>query len=296
MSASNAAATEEGTTELTIAAHSGDDALRGEAERCKLSRSLLAALGVSVGEQVRLGPRGTCGTFDCGLFTVAGACDRRATALVDDAGLDRLGIRDGTEGVALPFAVHPEYDTREAAADADEYVETLRERARADLVACAPHGGWIEHPTDEQAARVADALGATEWSCAGYNDVGGAYDRWHVTSTALHPRSFPKLGRIVDRGFAHAVSFHGFSGSGVAVGGGAPASLKVEVRDAIAAETGHDAYLADADGAYAGDSPENVVNRLTAAGNGVQIEQSPAVRGDWAAVADAVASVYADQV
>lgn len=297
MTASNASGKNgDGTTELTIAAHAGDGDLSGEAERCKLPRSLLADLDVRVGEQVRLGPRGNSGDYDCGLFTVAGTCDRRETALVDDAGLDRLGVRDGTRGVAYPYAVSPTYDTREAAADADEYVEILRERSRADLVVCAPHGGWIEHPTDAQADRVADALGATEWSCAGYNDGGGAYDRWHVTSTALHPRSFPELAGIADGGFAHAVSFHGFSGSGVAVGGGAPDSLKIEVRDAVAAETGHDAYLAAEDGAYGGGSAENVVNWLTADGNGVQIEQSTAARGDWAAVADAVAGVYAGRV
>jgi phage replication-related protein YjqB (UPF0714/DUF867 family) len=284
------------TTELTIAAHAGDGDLYGEAERCKLSRSLLGDLDVRVGEQVRLGPRGNSGDYECGLFTVVGTCDRRETALVDDTGLDRLGVRDGTGGVGYPFAVSPTCDTREAAADADECVEILRERSCADLVACAPHGGWIEHPTDEQAARVADALGATEWSCAGYNDGGGAYDRWHVTSTALHPRSFPGLAGIADRGFAHAVSFHGFSGDGVAVGGGAPDSLKAEVRDAVAAETGRDATLADENGAYGGDSAENVVNWLTEDGNGVQIEQSAAARDDWAAVADAVAGVFADRV
>ena len=296
VTASNATAKKDDTTKLTIAAHSGDGDLYGEAERCKLSRSLLTDLDARVGEQVRLGPRGNSGDYDCGLFTVVGTCDRRETALVDDAGLDRLGVRDGTKGVAYPYAVSPTCDTREAAADADEYVEILREGSRADLVACAPHGGWIEHPTDEQAARVADALGGTEWSCVGYNDGGGAYDRWHVTSTALHRRSFPALAGIADRGFAHAVSFHGFSKRGVAVGGGAPDSLKAEVRDAIDAETGHDAYLADEDGAYGGDSPENVVNWLTEDGNGVQIEQSAAVREDWAAVADAVAGVFADRV
>jgi len=45
---------------------------------------------------------------------------------------------------------------------------------------------------------------------------------------------------------------------------------------------------------YSGDSPKNIVNRITARGaNGVQIEQSAEARNDfWQPIADAVASVY----
>ena len=49
---------------------------------------------------------------------------------------------------------------------------------------------------------------------------------------------------------------------------------------------------------YDGDSARNIVNRLTAGGaNGVQIEQSLDARnGFWKPIADAVASVYREQL
>lgn len=49
---------------------------------------------------------------------------------------------------------------------------------------------------------------------------------------------------------------------------------------------------------YDGDSVRNIVNRLTAGGaNGVQIEQSLEARnGFWKVIADAVASVYSEQL
>jgi hypothetical protein len=47
------------------------------------------------------------------------------------------------------------------------------------------------------------------------------------------------------------------------------------------------------DGPYGGTSPDNFVNWLTAAGNGVQIEQPYGARRDYGqAIADAVASVF----
>lgn len=211
--------------------------------------------------------------------------------------LERLDLTHRDDGIARRYAPHPTYETRAAAKANDEYVEILRDDGRrSDLVLCAAHGGWIERKTDQQAAYVADALEATEWSCVGYNSDCGAYDRWHVTSTDIDRRSFPGLGRIADRGFAHAVSFHGFSNDGIAVGGGASESLKRRVRDAIDDATGGRYDVSTVTGGeYAGDSPENFVNWLTADRNGVQLEQGWDVRvDDWQPVAEAVIEVYRD--
>lgn len=262
-----------------------------DGEYCTLGADVLDELDATVGEQVRVRCDGQ--GLESGLYTVVETDPTDGVVGVAPRGLERLGFEDGASGVVRAWGPHPRYDTRAAAEANDELVELLDDRG-ADLVACAPHGGRIEHPTHEQSATVAESLGTTGWSCVGYNDGGGAYDRWHVTSTALSRRSFPGLDRIGDRSFEYAVSFHGFSQDGVAVGGRAPASLKRDVRDAIrsAVGGGYDVSLADGDGAYAGTAPENVVNWL-ADGNGVQIEQGQGVRDDHAQdVADAVAGVF----
>ena len=56
--------------------------------------------------------------------------------------------------------------------------------------------------------------------------------------------------------------------------------------------------IATASENYDGDSPDNIVNRLTAGGtHGVQIEQSIEAReGFWKAIAHAVADVYAEEM
>lgn len=109
-------------------------------------------------------------------------------------GLDRLGLKNNSSGFVRTNGSHPGYGTRKKAEKHDEYVEILVDDGeQSDLVACAAHGSWIEYRTDDQAAHVADALGVTEWSCMGYNNGGGAYDRWHITSTDIDRRSFPKF-------------------------------------------------------------------------------------------------------
>jgi phage replication-related protein YjqB (UPF0714/DUF867 family) len=263
------------TTEATIERDNGDRTLRTDAERCAVAAGLLGDLDAVVGEQIRVGADRA--DHDSALYTVVDDGAPRDVVEMGNGGLDRLGAKNKAAGTAGGYAPHPDYETRPAAAENDEFAEVLRDDGeQSALVACAPHGGWIKYPTDRQSAHVADALGAAEWSCAGYNSGGGAFDRWHVTSTAVDRRSFPKLDRIADRGFDHAVSFHGFSEDGIAVGGGAPRSLRAAVRDEIDAATDgrYDVPLADPGGAYAGNSPESFVNWLASDGDGVQIEQS----------------------
>jgi phage replication-related protein YjqB (UPF0714/DUF867 family) len=114
-----------------------------------------------------------------------------------------------------------------------------------------------------------------------------------------HPQaSFPLLNTIIDRGFTHAVAFHGFSEEGILIGGGASDSLKTQLKEAIDAAVNNQSSeckvtirIASAEDNFNGDSPENIVNRL-ANGKGIQIEQALAVRERcWAEIANAVASV-----
>ncbi|WP_139172773.1 poly-gamma-glutamate hydrolase family protein [Halopelagius longus] len=279
---------------ITVEKNNGDAVVRSDEERCNVSDAVLDEAGVSTGEQIRVRDEGGASKYTSGLYTVAGNCRRADTVEMGTDGLRRMAFDRGAAVSVRAGAPHPAYETRAEARANDEYVELLRDGG-SGLVACAPHGGYIEYRTDRQAARVAETLDATEWSCVGYNDGGGAYDRWHVGSTDIDRRSFPKLDEIADRGFDHAVSFHGFSTDAIAVGGGAPEPLRLAVRDAIDEATGgrYDVRLADEDGPYGGDSPENFVNWLTADGNGVQIEQSSDARSDdWDTIADAVAEVY----
>jgi phage replication-related protein YjqB (UPF0714/DUF867 family) len=181
---------------------------------------------------------------------------------------------------------------------ADECVERLVDDGNNDgLVIIAPHGGQIEFNTDPQAEAATAALQCSSWIVKGYKSNGSAYDAWHITSTQISPRSYPKLGLIAKRGFAYAVSFHGMHAGGVLIGGGAPQELKQMVREAILAELSDpdiQVEIADPNGYNSGHSATSIHNWLTDGGvGGIQIEQAPKVRNDhWQEVANAVVNLY----
>jgi phage replication-related protein YjqB (UPF0714/DUF867 family) len=192
--------------------------------------------------------------------------------------------------------------TDEEAEAANEFVERLvDDDNNLGLVVIAPHGGIIEVNTDRQAEAVTAALNCSSWICKGWKAGGGGYDRWHITSTKISPRSFPGLGLIASRGFAYSVAFHGMSSGGVLIGGAAPQELKEMVQAAILDELSDpdiDVVIAEPGDDNSGMSEENVTNWLTGDGfGGIQLEQSPAVRnGHWQEVADAVISVYSQLI
>lgn len=245
-------------------------------EHCRLPASLVDALGVAVGHQVRLGR-----DDKCALYTVVGVDD---AVVVSEAGRDRLG----TEG---PVWVDRSVHTPPDGPAAGSFVEAVIDGGD-HVVACAPHGGQMEEWTDEQAERLAADLGGTAWVCRGRWPDWEAFHRWHVTSNDIHPASFSELGRIADRGFDRAVSFHAWRREGVGIGGAAAQEVRVAVRNAIA-DVVDDAFPVElaSDPRYRGDSEENVVNWLTGDGaSGVQIEQGRAVReAHRYDIADAVA-------
>lgn len=258
-----------------------------------IDASVLARYGVSAGEQIRVSATDDAESYACVLDTVTNDLYRTGGWNAEDA-CDRLGVPTEADLAIEPFAPHPEYTTRDQAEEHDEFVEYLQEGS-SELVTTAPHGGRIEYQTERQSHRVAEQLDATDWGCIGFNSGGGAYDRWHITSTELSPRSFPKLDQIADREFTHGVSFHGFGEDGIAVGGGASQDLKQSVCQAIEDATDHryEVYIPPAGNRYAGTADENYVNWLAADGNGIQIEQSiDARREDWEVIADAVVSVF----
>lgn len=266
-------------------------------ERCSVDARALSLLGIGLGQQVRISFGG-----EFALFTVATTRKERTAALVrmGAKGLARLGATL----VSNPHVTLDPAVVRKGLTDGDaKAMGELAEIVQGDpngkfLVAIAPHGGNIEPGTDVQARRLAERLAdrrASSWICCGYKPGGGAYARWHITSTDAHAASFPGLSPLLSRGFSHAVAFHGFSQNEIVVGGGAPLAWKAKVKDAIAAVlggTGIAVRLASESDHYGGDSPKNVVNRLAPQG-GVQIEQPLAARQDHAvAIADAVAELY----
>lgn len=293
-----------GTYDASIQrARQGDQQdLIDHAEHCSADPRKLASVGAELGHQVRV--RRSADEY--ALFTVSEVCVETPDSVVrmGRRGRCRLGTDDEFSGVVDTLVTTSELTDEQARAQS-EFVERLQDNGhQRNLIVLAPHGGDIEPRTDEQAEHVAARLGSrrvSAWLCRGYQQGGGASSRWHITSDDIDPESFPALRSVFGRGFAHAVSFHGFipdgTHDGIVVGGAAPDALKDEVAAAICRAVAGSAIPVRTAGLgdpLGGGSARNIVNRITANGSGgVQIEQSPAARDGFApAIADAVADVY----
>jgi phage replication-related protein YjqB (UPF0714/DUF867 family) len=278
-------------------ARRSQEGIRKHREHCSADPERLAAIGRAVGQQVRI----TDSSDHVALYTVSEVRQEDPDNVVrmGPAGRRRLGASDEFAGVVDSRVPHPSISENRAESDG-EFIERLRDDGRQSrLIAIAPHGGEIERHTDQQAERVRSRLGvgrSSAWRCKGWNGDGGAFVRWHITSTDINAASFPRLSRVISRGFAYAVAFHGFDEPDILIGGTAPAALKEEIRCAVERATASsriEVRIAGPDERYGGDDPANIVNRLSAGGNGIQIEQSPGARSDhWRGIADAVAEVY----
>lgn len=269
-------------------------------EHCRATPRQLASIGRASGEQVRLRLEGR----EDFLFTVRDTESAKAILRLAEKALARLGAQAGQKLIVSNRVPHPKL-TAALAKQQGEFIERLTNRPEEDhLVAIAPHGGLIEKYTDKQAERVGTLLSVTCWRCRGYQTKGGAgaSARWHITSTDIHEASFPLLGKIIDRDFANAVSFHGFSQrdeeeapADILIGGGADDDWKLRMQELLMRALPKDIIveLAAPGSRLAGKSKRNIVNRLARKGNGIQLEQSMRARDKhWEAIADAVASVY----
>lgn len=274
-------------------------------EHCAVDPEHLRAIGREVGHQVRIEREGGLST----LFTVTETSDESSAGLVRMGKMGRAkfgsdaGALDEFSARVYANGPHPTL-SEEAAKQLGECVERADDDGAATgLLVLAPHGGGIEINTDKQAERLAAALTkpgkapVTSWRFKGYSLPGGpsAAARWHITSTETSEVSFPLLGKIAERKFDYAVSFHGMGREGVLIGGAASDDLKralqAEIQRALEG-TDLPVVLALPGDRIGGFSPRNIVNRYCE-GGGVQLEQSPRVRREhWQAVADAVARVY----
>jgi phage replication-related protein YjqB (UPF0714/DUF867 family) len=277
---------------------------------------LLDALGLSIGDQVRLHR----GEDDRALYTVAAAMtegdastvrmNRQARARLDIANTawakvgdygrgcpELLGISDLVDEV-FDAVADPVVVSDGSIAEARENGELVEDTAGdgSNLAILAPHGGEIEPHTAQQAAALHDQTGADAslWRAMGYRPDGGAFLRWHVPSYAISPASFPALSALLEDQYDYAVSFHGICTNGIRVGGGAPEGVKEHVVDAINYHLPTGAARAElANGRFSARDPDTVVNR--ASDNGVWIGQPVETREAHAdAVVDAVANAVED--
>jgi phage replication-related protein YjqB (UPF0714/DUF867 family) len=269
-------------------------------EHCSADPDQLATIGAEAGQQVRVRRTST----QYGLYTVSEErCENPENIVRMGAdGRLRLGTSSTFSGVVDSQVPHPTFTQRQAREN-NEFIERLSDnRVQAHLIALAPHGGDIEPHTDRQAERVRSRLGAaaaSSWRCKGWKDDGDPFDTWHITSTDIDERSFPRLAAVISRGFTHAVAFHGFKRNEILVGGTARPELKQDLRDRIATATAGSQIpvrIAEDGDPLGGVEARNLVNRITASRvNGIQIEQSSTARSDhWRAIADAVADFYLD--
>jgi phage replication-related protein YjqB (UPF0714/DUF867 family) len=287
------------TTSVKKAFDTQED-LKDHREHCAPAARVLASLGGGPRLQVRVHRNG-----EFALYTVSELLHETTDSVVrmglggrQRLQLEEEEVEDEFEGVLDTKVVDPVLCDKEAR-DAGELVERLDDDgSQTHLIAIAPHGGDIEEHTDEQAERVAKRLGpqlASAWRGKGWKPGGGAFVRWHITSTDLNPISFPLLNSVMSRPFAHAVAFHGFNDeTGVLIGGTAPAEAKERLRQAIqqVLPAGLDVRVAGPDELYGGDDPNNIVNRLSPCG-GIQIEQGSSPRDDHGCdIADAVADFF----
>jgi phage replication-related protein YjqB (UPF0714/DUF867 family) len=269
--------------------------LQGHREHCAPAARTLASLDSGPRRQVRIHRDG-----ELALYTVSELLHETTDPVVRMGlgGRQRLQAEGEFEGVLDTKVVDPELNDKDAR-DAGELVERLDDcGSQTHLIAIAPHGGAIEEHTDRQAERVAERLGpqlASAWRAKGWKVGGGAFVRWHITSTDLNPACFPLLDSVMPRRFAHAVAFHGMGDEpGVLIGGTAPAEVKEGLRQAIqqVLPKGLDVRVALPTERFGGDDPNNIVNRLSPCG-GIQIEQGPRPRGEHGCdIADVVADFF----
>ncbi|MBA3747735.1 MAG: poly-gamma-glutamate hydrolase family protein [Solirubrobacterales bacterium] len=286
------------------------NAVAHAAEHCTLDAGSIELLGGAVGEQllVHRSPRRRA------LYTIVQDIPAQAPEVqVGRAGATRLQARDPRLDVLLETSfVAPDGDT--SATRLTEHV--LGDAGATGIAILAPHGGDIEVGTADQAHMVYEILARAgarprAWSARGY-DPAGAYGCWHITSSEICERSFPKLGSLflgdTGRGpFAHAIAFHGHGGDAIVIGGGLPKDpghlarkrrMQSSIRRALELVTDDvPAIEVKLDGPLSGRDARNIVNRVTVAGNGVQLEQPLAVRQDrllQTAIAHAVGSFYAE--
>jgi phage replication-related protein YjqB (UPF0714/DUF867 family) len=211
---------------------------------------------------------------------------------------DRLNQSATFEVLASPMVPREDLTYTEAW-EKDEVCEAVWDDGQSRLVCCAPHSGDIETNTAQAATIVRKRLGADHASAWFVSAFGqNAFDRWHVTTNNMSPKSYPGLYSIANRGFEHAVSFHVWNGEEVLVGGLSPRSFRDSLGEEIQRAINDELpVITDrSDGKYMAETENNLVNWLTVDdSSGVQIEMPPRIARNYSKrLARAVAEFYED--
>jgi phage replication-related protein YjqB (UPF0714/DUF867 family) len=274
-------------------------------EHCVASLDQINRIGKTIGEQVRI-ERPTENGTTLALYTVVGDHDRESDIVFVGYKI-RGDLEERFDLINYPFIGKVEAQViTEGLSDGQaekcsEFVERLTDNGvNQRLVVIAPHGGNIEKFTDLQADYVREHSSdhVSEWICKGFKKGGGAYDRWHITSTNISENSFPKLKTIMGRHFEYSIAFHGWTKNYICIGGSESAvGLKQEIKAAIeGAILGSGIEVRDSGCEdFDGDNEHNIVNRLGT--HGIQIEQSEKARESYYKhIAEAVAKVMRPRI
>jgi phage replication-related protein YjqB (UPF0714/DUF867 family) len=281
-------------------------------EHCSANSNQIDMIGLNRGQQVRI-ERPTASGTTLALYTIIDTHEEEPDAVFvgytdveDDLG-KRLGLSN-----TKPFTGN--LNAQVTAADLtvsqarcnSEFIEQLDDNGdHRGLIVIAPHGGDIEEYTDEQAEHVGKQLSSkcvSVWVCKGFKKGGRAFDRWHITSTDISEKSFPKLKTVFGRRFEYAVAFHGMERDSICIGGSKslPDRLKKDIKKAIKDAVCGSGIDVATEGPgcpdnFNGNCKENIVNRLGTIG--VQIEQSMEARKCYGIqIANAVANVIGPRI
>ena len=196
-------------------------------EHCVANLDQIKKIGKNIGEQVRI-ERPTENGTALALYTVIGDHNRESDIVFVGYKI-RSDLEERFDLISYPFTgkveaqVTAEGLSDEQAENCSEFVESLSDNGvNQRLVVIAPHGGNIEKFTDLQADYVREQFSpdhVSEWICKGFKKGGGAYDRWHITSTDISENSFPELKKIMGRHFEYSIAFHGWTKNYICIGG-----------------------------------------------------------------------------
>lgn len=258
-------------------------------ERCSVSEQWLTSMPLAVGDNIRLRSEET--GIDAAYIIHRTHTDDGASQVVRmSAGARDKLYPDTTTPSTCPCTFVPmvpniESRSQSEAQSRQEMWEESQIHPSHEFFVAAPHTGDLEKPTGDQARECHKHLpNSSLWCCHAYDNHTYPIDfnRWHITSAALSPNSFPALSRAYASTYRAAVSWHGFGNDEVLIGGLAP----MEVREKVAASLdalGAVPARAASDEPYDGDNPDNFVNKITRSGiDGIQIEQSMTFRNNHA--------------
>jgi phage replication-related protein YjqB (UPF0714/DUF867 family) len=289
-------------------------------EHCSANLNQIQMIGRNLGQQIRI-EIPTANRTALALYTVTDVHDAEPDVVyVGYTNLEKPWERLELEGANVLSGKVNAQVTAEGLTDAEaearsEFIENVTDNGdNRKLIVIAPHGGNIEKYTDEQAEHVAQKLSSkyvSTWICKGFKKGGGAYKRWHITSTDINEESFPKLKTIIARGkFEYSVAFHGWTNhnnnnnnnNSICIGGsmewkGLKREIKEKIVDAvrgsgIAVNTD---YERTCPRNFNGNHKRNIVKRLGI--KSLQIEQSEEARKCYGIdIADVVADVIGPKI